>query len=92
MRTASFLVASWVVLMAGAASAQTKPSQPLQPLGPTPSGGVLPAAPVGQVPQAAPTRGALYIPQFAPPGVQVPGGPPATNTPTLITPTILGRY
>ncbi len=74
-----------LMLLAGAAAAQTRPTRPTQPV---PAGGVVAVKPVrGSQP---PSRGILYIPQFAPPGVQVPGGPPASNTPTLIPPSVLG--
>ena len=75
------------LLLAGPGLAQ-RPTPPTSPVGPVPAGGVLRVKPVAGPPE--PTRGILYIPQFAPPGVQVPGGPPATNTPTLITPNPFG--
>jgi hypothetical protein len=82
MRLAFWLAVSALLVGAPAASAQTKPTQPTQPLGPVPSGGTPPVANTDG--RSTPTRGILYIPQFAPPGTQVPGGPPASDTPTLL--------
>lgn len=90
MRRSLMMTTALLLAAGGAAMAQTKPTQPVLPVQPVPSGGVT-AVRTADGRQTEPARGILFSPQFAPPGVQVPGGPPASDTPTLISPTVLGN-